>query len=276
MGSNEYNNILDKIQNLQSIQNTLYNDMKDLPPNNNFERQQLLVTQINNINSNLITLFNNINQNKNTTNTFDPALYYSSLKVLETQLQDSRNKLEERKNEYIKTLRTTEISYYDSAYYAYILGIFRYIIYTCLFLIIIIFLRHRYILPGGIANGLIFIVIAIGLYLIITSLSDLSNRNNLVFDQYNFGIDFDNIPKHDTTSDGSNKLNALEKDFNKFCSKSMQNIHMLESGDCFGSGCCVGDGLSFDKEQMICKLDPGKKTKHEGFTCGSNLSPAAL
>jgi hypothetical protein len=116
------------------------------------------------------------------------------------------------------------------------------------------------------------IVLAIGSYFIITNLNDLSNRNNLVFDQYNFNIDLNNIPKHNKASDSSNGSNTLTNYF----SKSMQNIHLLESGDCFGSGCCVGDGLSFDKEKMICKLDPGKKTKQEGFTSGSNLSPATV
>ena len=34
--------------------------------------------------------------------------------------------------------------------------------------------------------------------------------------------------------------------------------------------------LSFDKKKMICKLDPGKKTKHEGFTGGGLLNPAPI
>ena len=55
-----------------------------------------------------------------------------------------------------------------------------------------------------------------------------------------------------------------------------KDIELLEKGDCLGAGCCVGDGISFDKKNMVCKLDPGKKTKNEGFTSGNILHPALL
>ena len=194
------------------------------------------------------------------------------LKLVEEQLESSRRRLREARNENINNLRMTEINNYYSGYYNIYLRLFRYIIYTCVLLVLVVFLRQRFIINNNISNVLAFIIVTIGGFFIITTLWDFSNRNNLVINEYDFPFDphSSKHPKHDISEfdiggQWVDELNHWKND-----------IELLEKGECLGPSCCVGDGLTFDDEKMICKLDPGKKEKNEGFTVGGKLNPASL
>ena len=274
----DYNNLLRKIKNLQTAQKRLQTELNSLPPNNNFKRQQLLVTQIDDINAEKVQLFKNLAslsftlQDDYNESTNDLKARTEMLKLVEEQLESSRRRLEAARNENINNLRMSEINNYYSGYYNIYLQLFRYIIYTCVFLVLVVFLRQRFVINNNITNVLAFIIITIGGFFIITTLWDFSNRNNLVINQYDFP--FDPHSSKNPTHDGSDfdiggewmdELNHWKND-----------IELLEKGECLGPSCCVGDGLTFDDQNMICKLDPGKKEKNEGFTDGGKLNPAPL
>lgn len=280
MSSSDYNNLLGKIQNLQSVQKRLHTELNTLPPNSNFERQQLLITQIDNINSQKIALFKNLYslnyvlQDEYNASASDLQARTEVLQMVEAQLKATQQRLREQRNQNINNLRMTQINNYYSGYYAIYLKIFRYIIYTCVFLVIIVFLRQRYILSARATNGLAFVVVAIGGYYIISSLLDLSNRNNMVISEYDFPTDVDTKPEH-ANGDDSGGI-GISGGWVDDLTRWKKDIELLAEGECLGPACCVGDGLTFDKKKMICKLDPGKKTKDEGFTGGATLSPAEL
>lgn len=279
MSSSDYNNLLGKIQNLQSVQKRLHTELNTLPPNSNFERQQLLITQIDNINSQKIALFknlyslNHVLQDEYNASASDLQARTEMLQMVETQLKATQQRLREQRNQNINNLRMTQINNYYSGYYAIYLKIFRYIIYTCVFLVIIVFLRQRYILSAGATNGLAFVIIAIGGYYIISTLLDLSNRNNMIISEYDFPTDVDTKPEHANGDGGGMGVSGAWVDD---LTRWKKDIQLLAEGECLGPACCVGDGLTFDKKKMVCKLDPGKKTKNEGFTGGATLSPANI
>lgn len=280
MSSSEYSNVLSKIQNLQSVQKRLHTELNTLPPNSNFERQQLLITQIDNINAQKIALFknlyslNHVLQDEYNASAADLQARTEMLQMVDAQLKSTRQRLREQRNQNINNLRMTQINDYYSGYYGIYLKIFRYIIYTCVFLVIIVFLRQRYIIGNKTSSGLSFIVIAIGGYYIVSTLYDLSNRNNMVITEYDFPSDFAAKPDHDTGGDDDpfSASGAWVDDLSRW----KKDIELLAEGECLGPDCCVGDGLTFDKKKLVCKLDPGKKTKNEGFTGGALLSPASL
>lgn len=278
MSSSDYNNLLGKIQNLQSVQKRLHTELSTLPPNSNFERQQLLLTQIDNINAQKIALFknlyslNHVLQDEYNASAADLQVRTEMLQMIETQLKATQQRLREQRNQNINNLRMTQINDYYSGYYGIYLKIFRYIVYTCVFLVIIVFLRQRYIIGSKLTNGLAFIILAIGGYYTFSTLYDLSNRNNMVITEYDFPVDPDTKPHHDSGGDDIDVSGAWVDDLSRW----KKDIELLAEGECLGPACCVGDGLTFDKKKMICKLDPGKKTKHEGFTGGAVLSPASL
>jgi hypothetical protein len=280
MSSSDYNNLLGKIQNLQSVQKRLHAELNSLPPNSNFERQQLLITQIDNINSQKIALFknlyslNHVLQDEYNASASDLQARTEMLQMVDEQLKATQQRLREQRNQNINNLRMTQINNYYSGYYAIYLKVFRYIIYTSIFIVIIVFLRQRYILSAGATNGLAFIIIAIGGFFIFSTLFDLNNRNNMVISEYDFPAEPDTKPEHANgdSDSGMGVSGAWVNDLNRW-KKDMQ---LLAEGECLGPACCVGDGLTFDKKKMVCKLDPGKATKKEGFTSGANLSPANI
>jgi len=278
MSSSDYNNLLGKIQNLQSAQKRLHTELNTLPPNSNFERQQLLITQIDNINAQKIALFknlyslNHVLQDEYNASAADLQARTEMLQMVETQLKGTQQRLREQRNQNINNLRMTQINDYYSGYYGIYLKIFRYIIYTCVFLVIIVYLRQRYFIGSSLTNGLAFLIIAVGGYYIFSTLYDLSNRNNMVITEYDFPADPDTKPHHDTGGDEPGISGAWVDDLSRW----KKDIELLAEGECLGPACCVGDGLTFDKKKMVCKLDPGKATKHEGFTGGAILSPASL
>ena len=202
MSSSDYNNLLGKIQNLHSVQKRLHTELNTLPPNSNFQRQQLLITQIDNINSQKIALFknlyslNHVLQDEYNSSASDLQAKTEMLQMVDAQLKSTQQKLREERNQNINNLRMTQINNYYTGYYGIYLKVFRYIIYTCIFLVIIVFLRQRYILSAGATNGLAFIIIAIGGYFILSTLFDLSNRNNMVISEYDFPVNADTNPEH--------------------------------------------------------------------------------
>lgn len=280
MSSSDYNNLLGKIQNLQSVQKRLHTELNTLPPNSNFERQQLLITQIDNINSQKIALFKNLYslshvlQDEYNSSASDLQARTDLLQMVDAQLKSTQQRLREERNQNINNLRMTQINNYYSGYYGIYLKVFRYIIYTSIFLVIIVFLRQRYILSAGATNGLAFIIIAIGGYFILSTLFDLSNRNNMVISEYDFPVNADTKPEH-ANGDGAGGI-GISGGWVDNLTRWKKDVKLLEEGECLGPACCVGDGLTFDKNKMVCKLDPGKATKNEGFTGGATLSPANI
>lgn len=274
----DYKNLLSKIKNLQTAQQRLQTELNSLPPNDNFKRQQLLVTQIDDINAEKVQLFKNLAslsftlQDEYNESTDDLKARTEMLQLVEEQLESSKKRLMEARNENINNLRMTEINNYYSGYYNIYLRLFRYIIYTCVCLVLVVFLRQRFIINNNISNVLAFIIVTIGGFFIITTLLDFSYRNNMVINQYDFPFDphSSKHSKHDGSEFdiGGEWIDELKHWKN--------DIELLEKGECLGPSCCVGDGLTFDDKKMICKLDPGKKGKHEGFTVGGKLNPAPL
>ena len=279
--TNDYNNILSEIQNLQAAEKKLHTELAKLPPNSNFERQKLLIVQIDNINAQKVDLFKNLHalqtvmEHDFNTGTDDLRAKTELATIVDQQLAATRARMQRTRNENINNLRMTEINNYYSGKYSLYLKIFRYIIYTCVFLILITLLRQRYIIPASASNVLAMIVIAIGGFFVVTASLDLSARNNLVINEYDFTFDphSETNPQHhpggkNDLGIGGRWLDELEK--------YKKQIKLLAEGDCLGPDCCKAPGLSFDKETLACKLDPGKKTKDEGFTNGGNLTPAPI
>ena len=288
--TNDTNNILSNIQNLQAAQKKLHTELSKLPPNQNFERQKLLITQIDNINAQKIDLFKNLHalqsvmQHDVETSKSDIHGRIQLTNMVEQHLNQAQTRQKQARNENINNLRKTEINNYYSGKYGLYLKIFRYIIYTCVFLVLIALLRQRFFLGAKAANLLAGIVVAIGGYFIVTSAIDLDYRNNLVIDEYDFITEPDEKTggghADENTGDGHADENknqiGIKGKWLSDIERYKKDIELLKKRDCLGEACCKGDGLTFDKKKMICKLDPGKKSKHEGFTGGGLLQPAPI
>ena len=272
MSTSEYNNILGNIENLQSLQQKLHLELNSLQPNYGLDRQKLLVREIDNINEEKVNLFKNLYavgtvlNSKIERSTDDQNDKQVIVELLEEKLQEERKRMKKINEENINNLRITEINTYYSGYYRKYIDIFKIVIYAVIALIFVTLLRQRQIINSRITNVVAGIIIFIALIIIIPMLYDLSRRNNLEIDQYDFDLDKDTVDAN------------MEPDPNQIGAKwegSMANyqkdLEMILEGDCVGPDCCVGEGLVFDKNKLICKL----KNKKEGFSNGS-LNPAPI
>tara|TARA_Y100000389_G_scaffold99503_1_gene96240 strand:- start:947 stop:1819 length:873 start_codon:yes stop_codon:yes gene_type:complete len=271
MSVSEYNNILGNIQSLQTIQQKLHMELSSLQPNSGLDRQKLLIREIDEINDQKVNLFKNLysvasvlnsNIEKSTNDQNDKQ---AIVELLEEKLSEERERMKIVSDENINNLRMNEINTYYSGYYSKYVQIFKYVIYTCVGLLLVTLLRQRRVLNSRISNILAGIVLFVGGFFILRNLYDLGKRNNLEINQYDFVLDKDTVHSNleadgDISGSWKGSMEQYEKD-----------LEMIEEGDCIGPECCVGEGLKFDKEKMVCKL----KNKKEGFT-NLPLNPASI
>lgn len=275
--TNNYNKILSNIKNLQNAQKTLHTKLNMLPPNENFEKQKLLISQIDKINNQKVELFEELYalqilmQDNVDLKTDDLQTKIYLTKLAEEQLNRDQERIKHTRNKNINNLRMTEINNYYTGNYSLYLKIFKYVIYTAIIIIAIAVLRQRYIINSVIANILAMIVLAFGGFFVLTSSLDLSSRNNLVINEYDFQVE-----SQDNGNGGSHDLNPPKSTWMDEMERYKKDLELLAQGECLGPACCQGDGMVFDDKKMICKLDPGKKGKSEGFTNGGRLQPANL
>ena len=163
----------------------------------------------------------------------------------------------------------TEINTYYSDYYSAYLTIFKYIIYTCICLVLITLLRQRFLITRGISNGLAFIVVAVSAYFIWPLLYTMNNRNNLVFNEFDFTDNPGNLDlDHSNQGDSSVwKTISVDGKWANATKRYKNQLNELMDGDCVGPSCCTATGLAWDTKT--------KKCTKEGFT-NNQLTPAFL
>ena len=272
MSLSEYNNILGNIQGLQSIQQQLHMELRSLQPNSGLDRQKLLITEIDNINDEKVNLFKNLYSVASVLNsniersTEDQTDKQAIVELLDEKLKEERERIKIISDENINNLRMTEINTYYSGYYSKYVDIFKFGIYTCVGLLLVTLLRQRRVLPPAIGNILAGVVLFIGGYFVVTKLYDLGRRNNLEIDQYDFEIDKETV--HSNMEPDQNDIGAK---FSGSIDQYAKDLEMIQEGDCVGPDCCVGKGLEFDQDKLVCKL----KNKKEGFT-NLPLNPASI
>ena len=272
MSLSEYNNILGNIQGLQSIQQQLHMELRSLQPNSGLDRQRLLITEIDNINDEKVNLFKNLYSVASVLNsniersTEDQTDKQAIVELLDEKLKEERERIKIISDENINNLRMTEINTYYSGYYSKYVDIFKFGIYTCVGLLLVTLLRQRRVLPPAIGNILAGVVLFIGGFFIITKLYDLGRRNNLEIDQYDFELDKETV--HSNMEPDQNDIGAK---FSGGMDQYLKDLEMIQEGDCVGPDCCVGKGLEFDQDKLVCKL----KNKKEGFT-NLPLNPASI
>lgn len=256
-----HNEVLNNIQNLQATEKQLHSELNSLPPNSNFQRQQNIINQISTISTQKLDRFkdlysvNTVLQEDITRGNNDLASRIELAKLVEKQLNDSKERIKRSRNLNVNNLRLTEINHYFSNKYRAFYSIFTKIILVCVALVIVATLRRRYILSSKISNLLAAITVVVGLFFILPSIYDISNRNNLVFSEYDFPFDphSDNNPQHaEDDEDYGISGNLVDR-----ARDAKDNL--FNSGDCLGPECCKAPGLTYDETQEVCVQDKSKK-----------------
>jgi len=202
----QLSNTLSSISNLQNMEYALFGDLEKLSasPDLNTDAVQTkvqgIINQIDEITKMRKNLFETIETNYNflQENINDQrkvlADQFLSLNIIESQLEQTRKTLEEKRLIKSNANRMVQInSYYSSRYEAYS-NVLRYVVYACILIIIVILIMKVGFFTENIASILIIIILAIAIIYIGGMVYDISRRTNYDFDKYNYPFDPNNVP----------------------------------------------------------------------------------
>ena len=197
--------ILNNIQSLQTIEQSLFTSL-DANPNITEEEQTQILNKINDISkmrTNLYKTLNNINgvyesALKNSQGTLQQQ--QAAISIVETQLNANKtelNILEEQKN---NKIRLIEINNFYGDKYLDQTNVMKYFVYMFVIILILAILYQNALLPKSIFIGLLFLVSGIGCYFLILKIVNMWNRDNMNYQEYNWYFDPASAPEATETS----------------------------------------------------------------------------
>lgn len=233
---------LNNIQNLKNLEMKLYESLNNV--NLSEEQKQQIINRINELLQMRINLYSYL---KDYYGTFQQSISNSrnvlseqitAINIIENELEESKRRLrllEEQKN---NTLRLVSINTYYGKKYEAQKKIMQTIVIICIPIIILAFLANKGILPPKLYVVLNGIVIIIGLFMIGKQIIDLSNRDNMNFDEYNWYFNKSSAP-------------VLEVEGSSSTSSSSKNPWPTQSITCIGQECCY-EGSTYDPALNMC------------------------
>ena len=230
--------VLNNISQLQTQEKKLYDSLDNAALSSD-EKQQI-INKINEISQMRINMYSNMKdmysfyqKNVAASNSLI-GQDIAAIDILETELNNSKQRLNLIQDEKNNKLRLVEINtYYGKQYNAHS-KLMKIIIFTCIPVIILSVLANKGILPQNLYAFLTGIIIIIGVVFIGLELIDMSNRDNMNWDEYNWYFNKDDAPSSDTTDNSSDPWATT-----------------TPSVVCIGAACCY-DGSTYDDQKNIC------------------------
>jgi hypothetical protein len=233
---------LNDINNLRELEMNLYNNLENI--NLTEEEKEQIINRINDLLQIRLNLYatlkdyygsfqQNVSSSRNVLND-----QVTALEIIENELEESKRRaslIEEEKNNKLRQLSIN--TYYGKKYNAQ-KQIMQVIALVSIIILCLSFLRNREILPPKLYVVLTGIVIIIALLNLGYRLIDLSNRDKMNFDEYNWHFNKSVAPP-------LNEMDAGETSYDPW---------RLPSLTCIGQQCCF-EGSTYNKEQNKCIPD---------------------
>ena len=202
----------------------------------------------------------------------------ATLHIVENELNKAQSELRALKKEYVDKMRMVEISTYFSEKYRAYNSLFKLVLMWAIPLGVLIYVGMRNPVPEAYVSKnnsntvflTLFMVLGfVALFQILVKAYDLSKRNNMNFNEYDFGSDLDLHKRVDHSGalppdDGMGVVAHDEMVFKKLAGK--MNL------GCVDSSCCA-DGTMYDDVKKRCI--PSMK-RHENNTHKASLSKGAM
>lgn len=268
-----YTKILQNISNLQTEEKDLYTQLEKLASGNNNTNANILaqndiIKKINNLSNTRIELFKNLAYNyrtvKQTTSNskYDVIDQITVLKMVEDQLNKSKQYINEIEKSNLHQMRMVEINSYYSKRYSHHTTLIKIIIITCVLILLVVLFKKYTWISRDISNTIISIIILIGLIVFTINGYDLFRRSSMDYDEY----DILSIPKNSSESSVSTNKNDSDKDTSFF--------------GCINGNCCSSN-MIYDSEKNKCVVMPPESfttlemnnvLKSANCPCNSNKS----
>ena len=231
--------IIDNIKSLQTTEMKLYDSLESKALN--ADQKMQIINQINQISQMRISLYANL---KDSYSYYQQDVYESrntmndqmvSVDVIENELNDSKRRLNLLETQKNNKIRLVEINtYYGKQYNAH-KQIMQIIVLICIPVLLLTGLASKGILPPKLSSLITGIIIIIGIYIIGAKIIDLSNRDNLNFDEYDWYFDKEAAPTNSSETNTS----------------SSSDPWATSSLTCVGAECCYDNSI-YDEVQNKC------------------------
>ena len=187
------NNILNTIKELQESEKNLYNMLTSKTPITDPDEIQSTINKINNLSQTRIDLYKNLGSSYSTIKSnvqdsqSDLIDQMTFTKMMEGELNSTKGYINEVKNNKNNKLRMVEINtYYGKRYQAHI-ELMQMIIVICIpFLVLSILTKKGLLQNNTLINYITAILIIIAVFVLGAKIFDISRRNNMSFDEYNW------------------------------------------------------------------------------------------
>lgn len=265
---------LKNIQQLQEMEKNLYTQLETLSADGNSDEQDKIITKINELSEMRMNMFKNLG------NTYDTMLnsvaqtrvdlvdQMTVVGIVENELNNAKknlNKLENAKN---NKMRMVEINTYYQQRYSAHTRVIKLVIMITIPLLILAILNKKQLIPPNIANILTTIILAVGAFMFIRRVYDLSRRDNMVYDEYNWNFNpasmSPTVYEYDReqlegTQIGSELRNAANN--------LAQDIGL----GCVGAACC-SKGMNYSSSQSKC-VEPQDDSTTATDSTTSSVAP---
>jgi len=240
--------ILNDIQSLQKMEQQMFSNL-ETNPNISSEEQKKMLQKINQISNMRINLYktlsgvNNYFQGALNTSVGSLKQQVSAIKIVESELNRSKKRLQNLQEEQNNKIRLVEINTYYGDKYAEHSELMKIVIFTLIPVIILVFLHNKGFLPNTIYNILLVIVAFIGVYYFLNKIVSIISRDNMNYQEYNWYFDTKGLPVNTASS-------------------SDPWLTGVDFGTCIGENCC-SDGLVYDNsiDQCVPKKEVTKTTE---------------
>ena len=241
--------ILDNIKKLQGMENELYGELQSKSAAGADDSEQdIIINKINTLSDirtsmfdNLTAMYGNI-QSQLASNREDVVDKLTVVGIVEKEMDNAKKNINSLKTERNNKLRMVEINtYYEKQYNAYT-EVMMIILYTLIPILVLAILRRRKIIPTRIINIIIVIIAAVGGGFLFLKVYDLSRRNNMDYEKY----DWPSMSSDGTLDDYVPPPNPMGDDLS--LDSSLDTVF-----GCIGKNCCA-EGTYYDKDMNKCLI----------------------
>lgn len=254
--------ILNDIQKLQSIEQSIFKNLESSSINELSPEQQIkLIEKINAISDMRINLYHTLNglnsHYKNAMNTTQSILKNQeiSVRIAETELNRAKKQLETLESQRVNKIRMVQINDYYGKQYEEHTQFMKILIYMLIPIAILLYLKNAGILPEKIYYGLVVVISIIGSYYLSIVFYSIISRSSMNYDEYKWNFNANSVKtSEDSTEEESDpwKLPTV--------------------GSCYGAACC-STGQFYDSAARVCKIDESYKSDVENFETQINKNP---
>jgi len=233
--------VIQNIKMLQSIEMKLYDSLEN--KSLSMEQKKLIIDQINQISQMRKNLYASL---KNSYSGFQQNVSFSrkmlndqlvAVEFIENELNNSKKRLnliEEQKN---NKIRLVEINTYYGKQYSAHKEIMKIIVIMCIPILILNILANKGFIPSKINLFINVFIIVFGLVIIAYNIIDISNRDNMNFDEYNWYFKKSDAPKATEINTDSTNINL--------------DPWSMPTFTCIGADCC-NENSTYDENLNKC------------------------